>query len=342
MNDAMARTDHGGVRTRYYPRQLITPDDLTVADEYFVDRHRLHNRLLHGWGVVCGAVVCRATDPDGTPQQWKVTVSPGHAIDQAGNELAILADRVVDLRGGGVAVMPHDPAGELSDPWCSDTTTEFAGGRVWVAVRYKQGMTRPVRVQPAGCSCDDSSCEYSRWCDGYEVGLLDGCPPSHELLNPTRLPACPPDPDDPWVVLATVDVDPDGTVTAVDNCACRRLVLSLAAFWSRCQPTKLTVSKVETKPAGPFTQGQTGIEVNVTGTNIDQDATANLGEGVKVTATTVAAGTMTLTVRILKSAQPGDRALTITNPDCAIATAAKALTISPPTSAPASTKRRRS
>jgi hypothetical protein len=338
MNDAMARTDHGGVRTRYYPRQLITPDDLTVADEYFVDRLRRHNRLLHGWGVVCGVVVCRATDADGTPQPWKVTVTPGHAIDQAGNELAILADRVVDLRGGGVAVMPHDPAGELSDPWCSDTTTEFAGGRVWVAVRYKQGMTRPVRVQPAGCSCDDSSCEYSRWCDGYEIGLLDGCPPSHrgtpptpdELLNPTRLPACPPDPEDPWVVLATVDVDADGTVTAVDNCACRRLVLSLAAFWWRCQTSKLAVSKVTATPAGPYPAGTKGIVVEVEGTSIDQEASVSLGEGVRATVQEVASDghTMKLSVRVLKSAKPGDRTLTVTNPDCTIATAAKALTVS--------------
>ena len=43
---------------RYYPRQLITPDDLTLEQNYFRDRLRRHNRLLHGWGVVCGALVC--------------------------------------------------------------------------------------------------------------------------------------------------------------------------------------------------------------------------------------------------------------------------------------------
>ena len=42
---------------RYYPRQLITPADLTLEQDYFRDRLRRHNRLLHGWGVVCGALV---------------------------------------------------------------------------------------------------------------------------------------------------------------------------------------------------------------------------------------------------------------------------------------------
>jgi len=61
---------------RYYPRQLITPDDLTLEQNYFRDRMRRHNRLLHGWGVACGAIVCPATtpNPDGTMSfvPWEV------------------------------------------------------------------------------------------------------------------------------------------------------------------------------------------------------------------------------------------------------------------------------
>jgi hypothetical protein len=45
-------------RPRYYARQLITSDDLTLEQDYFRNRMRLHNRMLHGWGVVCGAQVC--------------------------------------------------------------------------------------------------------------------------------------------------------------------------------------------------------------------------------------------------------------------------------------------
>ena len=45
-------------RPRYFPRQLISDVELTLEQQYFRDRLRRHNRLLHGWGVVCGALVC--------------------------------------------------------------------------------------------------------------------------------------------------------------------------------------------------------------------------------------------------------------------------------------------
>jgi hypothetical protein len=42
---------------RYFPRQLLTADDMRAADEYFREKMRRHNRMLHGWGVVCGCKV---------------------------------------------------------------------------------------------------------------------------------------------------------------------------------------------------------------------------------------------------------------------------------------------
>jgi hypothetical protein len=353
MNDTTAFGHLGGVteRPRYYARQLVTPTELNLEASYFLDRLRRHNRLLHGWGVVCGAVVCRLAEPDGTgAQPWKVQITPGHLLDPYGNEIAITSKRTFDLRSGGVTVAPGDPPGELDDPWCSDVWTEPQAGRVWVAIRYHQALSRPVRVQPAGCDCDDSSCEYSRWCDGYQVGVLDHCPESHQgdpptledLLGDDRLPECPPDPTDPWVVLASVDVDSDGTITAVDNCSCRRLVVSLAPLWRRCQPSQLAITKAEATPPGPHTPGQADIELNVTGSKIAQGASVNAGQGVKITAQQVEAdGTaMKLTVRILKSAQPGDRDLTITNPDCTLATAAAVLIIQPAPPSPPKRRRR--
>ena len=41
-------------RARYYSRQLMTADDMTVDQEYFQEKQRRHNRFLHGWGIVCG------------------------------------------------------------------------------------------------------------------------------------------------------------------------------------------------------------------------------------------------------------------------------------------------
>jgi hypothetical protein len=124
---------------------------------------------------------------------------------------------------------------------CSGSTTTPPPGPLFIAVKYKETMSKPVRVQPVGCGCDDSQCEYSRWQDGYEICVLDACPPSHQPAPSTDLalkahpiPDCPPCPTDPWVVLGTVTVDATGNVQTVDLCSCRRLVIGLAPYWLNC------------------------------------------------------------------------------------------------------------
>jgi hypothetical protein len=345
-------------RPRYYARQLVTPTELNLEASYFLDRLRRHNRLLHGWGVICGALVCRVADAGGGAQPWKVKITPGDLIDPYGNAIAILAERIVDLRSGGVVVGAQDPAGELSDPWCADVWTEPTAGTVWVAVKYHQSMARPVRIPPVGCSCDDSTCEYSRWCDGYQVGLLDQCPPSHmgdpppldNLDGADQIPVCLPEPDDPWVVLASVDVDDDGQITAIDNCRCRRMIVTLAHLWWRCKGSTPAITKVTVEVGGAtldeVPRGQDDVKVHIEGTNIDRNAMADLGQGIQVTDRDVPPGGtgMDLTVTVLKSAQPGTRNLTITNPDCAMASATTVLNVSPkkrPTATKASAPKRR-
>jgi hypothetical protein len=328
-------------RPRFFARQLVTPAELNLGTDYVLARVRSHNRLLHGWGVVCGAQVCRVPGTDGgEAQPWKVKIRPGYLIDGCGNEVQIDCERIVDLRVGVTVATCGDPPGEVSDPWCSDVWTERDGGRVWVAVCYAQRRGRPVRTQPTGCGCDDSSCEYSRWLDGYEVRLLDQCPPSHKGPPPTReeiaatlsgpLPDCPPCPDDPCVVLAAVDFDADGAVTAIDNCSCRRMVLSTAAFWWRCGGV-VTISAVAATTDGPFTPGATGVVLHVEGVNLRDDVTVDLGPGVTVQQLALDGnGNLDVTVDLADDATPGDRALTITTNDCSTATWADALTISAP------------
>ena len=46
-------------RPRFFAGQLLTEEDLNRLDHYIVEKNKLHNRYLHGWGVVCGLeVVC--------------------------------------------------------------------------------------------------------------------------------------------------------------------------------------------------------------------------------------------------------------------------------------------
>ena len=343
---------HLAERPRYFPRQLITADDMTLEQEYFRNKLRLHNRLLHGWGVVCGAQVCPVPKVNGNGgiEPWKVMIKEGYILGPYGDEIVIQTNRIVDLRTQGVTSKAGDPSGELVDPWCSPVRTGQLRSQVYVAVKYKEIMTRPVRVQPVGCGCDETPCEYSRLCDGYEIGLLPRCPDAH--LQPPPLDnladlvrgashTCPPCPSDPWVVLAEVRLAENGTITAIDNCICRRMVVSLAQVWWRCEGGKIEVRSVTATVAGrqvaEVEHGQTDVSIDVRGANFrsegDVNPRVNLGSGVTIGRVDVSAGgdALTVSVSINPDAALGPRTLTIINPDCSMASLSHVLTIIPRT-----------
>ena len=224
-------------RPRYYPRQLVTHGDMTLEQEYFRQKMRRHNWMLHGWGVVCGAEVCRlpSESKEETPDPWMIQVKPGYLLDPYGEEIYIDAPHQLDLR----RFMPStaDPSGHTSDPWCSKV--EKVEGVVYLAVKYIAKETHRVPAPPSGCD-SSQQCEYSRWLDCYEFGLLDACPPSHqsppslEKVGRGPIPACPPEPTDPWVVLARLELT-DAGIVDFDVCGCRRQVVGFGHFWWQCQ-----------------------------------------------------------------------------------------------------------
>lgn len=351
-------------RPRYFPRQLITPADMTLEQRYFRDKFRRHNRLLHGWGVVCGALVCPVPTPDGKGMQaWKVIVKPGYILGPYGDEILIDCERTFDLRVKCVTGVAGEPCGEPpADPWCSEVFVQRRpGDKLYVAVRYKEVMTRPVRVQPVGCGCDETQCEYSRWCDGYEICVLTECPKSHqriphktpayepwaggkvELGSPEihggerlpfkiplggAIPECPPCPPEPWVVLAEVEIDENGIIKRIDNCSCRRMVISFGHFWWRCRTDLPEVREVNPAEVSP---GQKNVLLTVSGRYFEEGLQVELGQGIAVISDTINVGddgnTFTVRVNVGSDAALGWRTLTVVNPDCATATLANAVKV---------------
>jgi hypothetical protein len=246
----------------------MTPDDLNFEAQYFRDKLRRHNLFLHGWGVVCGALVCAVAprkqgggsreyarrrselrneaaegiEPAAT-EPWMVRIEPGYAIGPYGDEIVIDQEIEVSLQGNGTSVCGPDAAEDDADPWCAEVYTARRDGPVYVAVRYRECTIRPVPGYPGGCDCADEPCEYSRYRDGFEIGLLDCCPDSHTPVDPKdayaalrggRNPGCPDCPDSPWVVLAKVEVDANGVVQVIDNCSCRRVMFTTRDLWGVC------------------------------------------------------------------------------------------------------------
>jgi hypothetical protein len=79
-------------RPRFFTGKLLTADDLQADQDYFRGKSRLHNRFLHGWGIVSGLDV---TVDQGTT----LVVSPGFALDCAGNELVLSAPNQISVSG---------------------------------------------------------------------------------------------------------------------------------------------------------------------------------------------------------------------------------------------------
>ncbi len=228
-------------RVNYFPRQLLTADDMTADQQYFINKLRRHNRYLHGWGVVCGLAV---TVSPTTATPWQVVISPGYALGPYGDEIYVPDPFNLDLAqcGPGAATDPCAPGSLLL------TGIAKTGSTIFIAIRYEECLSRPVRVLAGGCGCNDSSCEPSRISDSYEISCLSDLPPSSQqnpgpamcdILSGRVLAQCPPCPSDPWVVLAQVQLP--GTAGAalaqgnIDNITVRRMLFSTATIQQQVQ-----------------------------------------------------------------------------------------------------------
>ncbi len=70
-------------RVRYFYGQMLSVGDFQTEQGYFLEKQKRHNRYLHGFGVVDGLEVKGGGN--------KVIVSPGIALDPAGNEIIVPA-----------------------------------------------------------------------------------------------------------------------------------------------------------------------------------------------------------------------------------------------------------
>lgn len=223
----------GFERVRFFPRQMITADDLNQEQNYHREKHRMHNRLLHGWGVVCGCIVGRdlnAATPLG------LLIEPGFVITPQGDEILIGSQATFDL--GTCVTQSSDPC-VVTRPCPPLAVRAPTFTTLYLAVSYVECRTRPVRIAPLGCTCDEVDCEYSRICDGYQFSCLTTPPQSPlkvecaELCNPNRPFECPRAPTTDSVVLATITLSaPAGTasptVTEVNMMENRQLLYSTA------------------------------------------------------------------------------------------------------------------
>lgn len=152
-------------RVNYFTGQLLLANDFTAEQDYHLEKHRRHNRLCHGFGVVQGLKVSVANNTAGPT----VIVDPGFAFDPFGNEIQLCSQVRLQLR-------------ELQTP-------------IYVLIRFAENPTDPVPTIPAPTGGEDGGVEYARVEEGCEV-LLDpnaslpdtGSNPQGKRCSPAALP----------------------------------------------------------------------------------------------------------------------------------------------------------
>jgi hypothetical protein len=189
-------------RLRWFTGRFMTARDLTDEQEYHLRRHRLHNRLLHGWGTVCGLEVHPNDRPD-CEHEW-VWVDAGIAIDCLGREIT--------LPKRDAARWPVDP---------SRTSSEDA--LAILCIRYRECHAEPLPAIVADCT-DGTATEPGRVVERWEFEV-------HPVT----------DTDDCWSRLLHGDADHDPTCRdeCDDPAPCRDGCLEPVCELGECVPIAL-------------------------------------------------------------------------------------------------------
>ncbi len=74
-------SEKGFRRINFFAGRLLSAADLELEQKYFRDKQKLHNRALHGFGIVSGLEVSRRRD--------KLLITSGLALDCEGNEIVV-------------------------------------------------------------------------------------------------------------------------------------------------------------------------------------------------------------------------------------------------------------
>jgi hypothetical protein len=141
VNDRLRSPDGLPVRVNFFDGQLLTADQLRTDQDYHRRMRYLHNRLLHGWGIVDGYDV----EADGAG----LLVRPGVAIDSLGREIVLPAPAHIDL--------PPEAAVEEQTVW-------------YVVATWEEIPTAPVAGDEVA---------FSRWIERCAISIRS-IPPEDE------------------------------------------------------------------------------------------------------------------------------------------------------------------
>jgi hypothetical protein len=179
-------------RPRFFAGQLLTEADLNRLERYIVDKNKLHNRYLHGWGVVCGLeVVCH-------PCTDRVTVRTGYALSPCGDDIIVCRDEVVNVCELMQKCRPPEPPGACLPPRPSGDDCREVQEEWILAICYAETPSRGITAlkgssgsaccsrcscggsSACGCGCHSHASEPGGYTNGNGQGTQRRTPPQCE------------------------------------------------------------------------------------------------------------------------------------------------------------------
>ena len=199
---------HAPIRNRYFYGKLLDSYHFELETGYFNSKRWLLNRLVTGYGVVCGLDVCATSDGK------NIIVTPGVAIDKHGREI------IVDQETQPVMI-PALPAATAPEE-----NKEQEDLHLHVVLCYHQCTDQPAPVLTGDCN-GQQVCEPGVIRERYKVELRPGCVPpaepqmyipdvissgkmDYETLVKWVSRECPPCAEDPCIPLANIHLEEEG------------------------------------------------------------------------------------------------------------------------------------
>ncbi|MDH5179223.1 MAG: hypothetical protein OEZ39_14585 [Gammaproteobacteria bacterium] len=146
---------------KYSNGLVLGVDEFNQEELYLLEKHRLHNRTLHGYGTVCGLKLS-AELFDGS---WEITVAPGIAVNPRGQEI-----RVPEAQCSLLDTWIYNHSSEIEDFFGAPVVTPPSVPlSVYLVLCYSECETDFVPVPSGPCQSLDKTSVASRIADDFEL-----------------------------------------------------------------------------------------------------------------------------------------------------------------------------
>ena len=170
-------------RLRYFHGMLIEDTDFKAEQVYHMEKRKLLNRSLHGWGVVCGLGIKLNNE------KTKITIEPGFALDCHGREIVVCKPCEIPITSIPCLCPKPTAAAPRTPEDCKKLLEREQGPKTcYIGIRYDEIKDDPVPVYTPSGGCEEKACDYSRIREGFCIDFFDELPEQPmQTFEPTSL-----------------------------------------------------------------------------------------------------------------------------------------------------------